>query len=466
MPSTLELEDREAMLSEASKLLVAWRGGNFLLAASALGEMIDAVPIPAADRLQLMLAIIGTEDVYDWRPRYWLDAELVPQRSISPFGRAAARAVHEDTVSCLEILAGLLREQTEPCQSVALGLLFEAVTADPYATLRLALRELFSRESSLFWNLAQLRPIEAAKLLGDSHADADHKFEKAFEELWHLTSSPPQDAAPLSLLRPTLAAAAVKLLPRAPNDASRSQLMIIAALGSSDLAAKEALEKGWSTVPDHAFWLGVEALPDMRLSLIGDMLQGAGIERDRAQILGRISPSVVPRQEWRELQDMLLAAAHDAALEVACAQAVEMLLYRAESSGGIEPFEKVAFQLARSPNGRTRQSLIYFAGSPVRIGSRSSPLRDLLFGELIEAETGTTLRTIVWKLLQSAPERPHVLQRLRFLVDRFGVDAIDSELARYWRIETAGAAKLLQEWRSTPEPIRPALPTIIEAIAH
>ena len=101
------------------------------------------------------------------------------------------------------------------------------------------------------------------------------------------------------------------------------------------------------------------------------------------------------------------------------------MLYR-QKSLLLPSLEKTASQLAASQDDQTRSLLIFYAGSPGAEKSVGGEIasRERLLEILVEHETGGNLNQLVWKIIQTANERPDPQRHLNLLAQRFGGESV------------------------------------------
>jgi hypothetical protein len=234
--------------------------------------------------------------------------------------------------------------------------------------------------------MSRREPRAAAEFLGRVPDRDPAHIAEACERLWDLTRTLSADFASNPALGAAIAVAASKIMPFIQDDEPKTRLIITKALGCPLEETRRLLMSSWRHVSDDAFWLAVEALPDVRLVLIQNMLDGGDTGRNRSYLLESMPPSLLPPSNWPELRAMLWNAARNPGLQRACALAVEDLLYVAEGFGVAESFQELALHLARSPSDDVRLPLTYFAGSRPRSGTaKQIAARDKIFEVLIDS---------------------------------------------------------------------------------
>lgn len=285
---------------------------------------------------------------------------------ITAFGHAAARAVREDPIASISILDQFQEKAETDGGFVVPGLLYEAAALAPDEVLVLAWQKLTHAQNHFFYSLSRYVPQAAAEFLGTVPDRYPAQVDEAGKEVWYLTSNSPTDLLADPAFRQAMAGCAARVLPFIRDREMKARLLVTRALGSPLKESREELVSSWCDVPDDAFWLAVEALPDVRLALIRDMLSGHDVNRDRKHLLREIRVLAIPPNEWMEFETILSTAAGDPDLQVACSYAVKSFLYAAEGYSDIGVFREVALRLARSPSDDVRLSLIYCTGSPTR----------------------------------------------------------------------------------------------------
>ncbi|WP_292278861.1 hypothetical protein [Mesorhizobium sp.] len=460
-----ELKSPDLARELASALLDDWDGLNFLLSLSPLVPMLDEIALPPLERLKLAMRLAPSEDVSDWRGKYFYDDDLVQSRRITGFGHAAARAIAADPRAALNYLIQLFDDATltdspiDDYESVESGLLYLAISGAPDDAAAIGWRR---RDSSdwLLDRVASVEPDSMARLLGSiTNSSADRT--DAAERLWSLVKQVPRPTRNDEAFGRSLASSADNLLHQLDDEPTIVRMLITKLLATSDPDCENRLSALWEHVDDEAFWHGLRVLPRQKISLLRQRFSPAELSRSSSNLLEMMPAGLFEIDEWSDVTEVLRDAA-SSGLGVSASLALETLLYRGAALGMLQPLMPLAREFASSKQANARRPIIYFAGGStlVNVKPESHSARDELLGILVEHEDGENLSPLIWKLAQSAPIFPSAMMRLTHLCNSYGVERIDRFLVKFQIPERAGFAALRSQLLRIPEAKRPQLTSL------
>ncbi|HEX8466795.1 MAG TPA: hypothetical protein VF620_03200 [Allosphingosinicella sp.] len=191
----------------------------------------------------------------------------------------------------------------------------------------------------------------------------------------------------------------------------------------------------WPAVDNNDYWAALAVCGGDRERLLETLLRGSDPDHDRDYVLGRIAPEAVAGSDIGEsllLMGELARESKDHARTVGLA--VEMLLYQiAPADDPEDALLELALELSESSHDEVRGKLIYYAGSPVRrsdVPAGEVERRERILQRLVDHETGGTLGQLMWKLAESADERPDPLSHGLRLTKIFGLDEVIAAIDR------------------------------------
>ena len=461
----VSLKNPALIREQVEAMLDSWTLPNFLLRDSPIPLMLEEIDVPATERLDFIMRLAPGEDVWDWRGKYFYDANIASLRTITPFGATAARVVAADPSVALRYMlerfdaADQTGQRIDDYESVESGLLYMAIDAAPDEAAAIGWDRLPNK-----WMLKRVthnQPIAVARILNTAPATAAER-EFAAKLVWSLAYEPPMDSADDQTLRTALAAAAT-LLRKLIDPRQRVQMLVARLRAEPDPILAAQVTESWRHVDDEIFWLALEVLPESRLALFAARFSGTDHPSCTDDLLARIPVGLFPIEEWPLVIQVLEDAATNG-LAVATALGLETLLYRAAAEDQMAMLMPLARKLAASEDAKARRALIFFAGgsvTPVLPGAIQA--REELLGILTEHEDGEDLDTLTWKLAQSAPLFTSAMANIVHLCNAFGAAEVDAALDRYNEVERDGMHALFRQWMRLPKAERPNLPTVRNA---
>lgn len=225
------------------------------------------------------------------------------------------------------------------------------------------------------------------------------------------------------------------LLPRISDLSLQAKLLILRAGAERSSQSLEALRARWANVSDDMYWPALSVLDsDEGSHRLAELIAGKETSRDRDSILkaGQVQQKILidPAIVGPPLIDYAKLSAEHSRI---AAGLVEGMLY-AQPDPAPPSLEALAWEFAKSEHDAARAQLIYYAGSRIR-SSSSTPgevaRRERLLKILIDRETGPNVQILIWKVIESAPERPDPQRHLNELVRRFGKNMIKSSIGIY-----------------------------------
>lgn len=419
----LELQSPDLVVHRIRQAVQLWNGPNHLLFASTLGTLINEVSLPGRSRFELALPLVEGEDADDWRDKY-LRGDM-PGQWISPFTTAMKRSILEAPEGMLSEIVGLIGSENKTRSGVGRTLLYWAAELSPRPALEAAwsvLREL----PDAFYLASLAAPAAAARFLAsiefNSPAMADFVVSQ-LRAVAHYDGLPQRGSERADAVRD----AADTMLSGISDSSLRATLLIVRLEADRSAQLLDELRARWKDIPDEFYWsaLGVLEADEASKRLVG-LMQGKEPGRDVAEIVSGASMQTSYILDPVMLLEPLLRFAElSPEHSRAAANAVEGMLYQQPDPAPRE-LEALAGRLAASDDDRTRAQLIYYAGSVIR--SKVTPgeiaRRERLLSILIEHETGGNIGQLVWKIIESASERPEPQRHLDELVGRFGSETV------------------------------------------
>jgi hypothetical protein len=419
----LEIESPDRVIHRIRQVVSLWNEPNLTLVASELGTMINEVVLPGRCRFDILLPLLGGEDADDWRDKYWRDD--MPGRSISPFTTAIERSVLEAPEGMLPELIELLGSKDTKRSGVGRTLFYRAAELSPRPAIEAAWSA--QREVPDAFRVASIAaPAVAVRFLASIELSSPAVASIVIKWLWSVTHYD-GIAERGSELANEVRDTADTMLKCIAEPSLRATLLIARLEAERSPQLLGELRAWWMGIPDELYWsaLGVLDPDDASKQLVG-LMEGKEPHRGVAEIIREaqmqtskmVNPAILagPLLLYAELSPQHSRAA---------ASAVEGMLYTQPDPGPPE-LEALASKLATSGDDKTRAQLIYYAGSPTRGKATMGEIarRERLLTILIEHETGGNLRQLVWKIIESAPERPSPQSHLNELVRRFGGDIV------------------------------------------
>lgn len=429
-----ELRDQEPF-RETIKMALrspAYRGVG--LFSSNLHDLIQDLRLTTDQRLDLLTELETEEDADDWRHKYWTDPEAVG-RFKTPFAHAASAAVRADPRAAINWLVQRSDAQTGR-RDVVEGLLLEAGLLEPDAAFEALWPRRHGPLRSALISLRYRLPAAAARFIAARTSDNGPIDRDACDFLWSAATHHHSDGDRSTAL--ALAAAARALLPLATAGEQRVRLKIIPSWTEPlDAEAQSDLMGHWNDIDHHEIWHLVAACPRHTDTLIDRLVAEAGHDgphRDSLTFIGSSWPDLSLRLDADRLSRLLvnrLVEAIDTARDERLhlfASATEFLLYVDERRAQRDPIlTTLARRLASSSDDHVRLYILYYAGSPTRFETptvEQIAFRDDLMARLVDAETGTNISTLVWKLAESAAERGNAIEHLAPLCRRFDAETV------------------------------------------
>ncbi|CDX20112.1 hypothetical protein MPLB_1820028 [Mesorhizobium sp. ORS 3324] len=415
----LELQSPELVAGRLRQAVKLWNKSNVMLAASTLGAMINEVTLPGRTRFDIVLPLMKGEDADDWRDKYWRGD--VPGRWVSQFATAIERSVQDAPEGMLSEIIDLAGSQDKTSSGVGRSLLYRAAELSPGPALE-ASWAVQSRVQGAFSVVSFAASAAAARFLAGVELDSAAMASFVVRRLWSIGQ---YDNA--SDVAAAIRDAADAMLSRVVEPSLRATLLIVRLAAEPCGNLQDELRTRWADIPDEFYWdaLGVLATAEASDRLVG-LIQGNEPRRPAAEIIKGMQIQTSPIVNPVILAGPLLRYAELSSQHSrVAAGAIEGMLYTHPDPAPPE-LEAMAMKLASSADDETRTQLIYYAGSPVRSNTTPGEIarRERLLKVLIKHETGGNVGKLVWKIIESAPERPEPQRHLDELVRRFGREAV------------------------------------------
>jgi hypothetical protein len=441
----LELRSPDLVADRVRQAVGLWEGQNLMLLMSGLGRLINEVDMPGRARFDLVQPLIDGDNADDWRDKYW--DKRTPGRWVSPFTTAIERSVAEGPAQMLPEIIAMSANGDRLRSGIGRTLLFRAAERDPKAVITATWKALEKAPHAI--GVASLAsPVEAARFLATVDV-SDAGIARFVANRLSLAAGT-DDAQVREGLSEAVRGAADILLARVADPDARLQLLITRLEADRSEKLLDQLRKSWSELADHMYWRGLGLLPsDEAAQRLADLLEGSTPGRDVSHIL-----RLAPMQTLDNLDPVRLAPylARYSDLSVensrAAAAAAEGMLYSRPDPAPPE-LEELASKLAASPDDLTRARLTYYAGS---VAHDEEPMpgeiarRERILSILITNETGANLSQLVWKIIESAPERPDPQRHLDDLARRFGRAALRDQIGFYGQFPGAQGLDLNFAW--------------------
>lgn len=418
------LEVREPLLirSRIEQAVRLWNRDNFMLVASGLGKLLTDLDVPGADLFDLVMPLSHGENADDWRDKHWEGSQ--PGRWMSSFAVAAERAVATAPEALVPSLVALAHDQDQLRSSIGRTLLYRAARAAPQAVLDGTWTAL-GQSTDAFRVAQSAAPSEAASFLADVTLGSGSWTRFVIDRLWviaeRLLGDEP-DRTRLAAVRD----AADRLLDRIEDPSLRAPLLILRLRVEQQPRIRRELERLWPLVEGERYWHALAAIGGEAALRLANLLAGGEPDRDigailRAMPLGHLD-RLDPAPLLEPLRDLLRRSPE---LAQAVAGSVEAMLY-GHPAPALPKLEAFAIELAASPDDYVRAQLTYYAGSIVHDGPTPAEIarRERILGELVEQETGENLGILVWKIMESTPERPGPQRHLDELARRHGAEKV------------------------------------------
>ncbi|MDB5556359.1 MAG: hypothetical protein JWL86_6343 [Rhizobium sp.] len=428
--AALELREPALVTHRLVQAIGLWEDENLFLLLNNLGTMIMEIDLPGRVRFDLLKPLIDGEDAEDWRDKYWRGNQA--GRLFSPFGVAAERAVAEDPTGFVPDLIDLVGEHARTRSSIGRTLLFRAAEAAPESVLSIT----WARHRDVpeaFLIAAIAAPIAAARFLPQIELTDRHVARFVVERLWAIAGREDDTELVSGDLVTAVRDAADAFLARIDRPALRARLLVIR-LGAEPMPELSAeLDELWPSVPDALFWDAVVALGPQGLPRVLDLLEGAAKGRDIDRLLSTLSGQALNSLDSHALLAGLRRFVERSPDHVGpVAEGLELMLY-AFPAPAMPALESFAILLAESPDDKARAKLIYYAGSLVRGDPAPDEIarRARILDKLIAHETGGNVDQLVWKIIESAPQRPAARRQLELLAERVGTDLVRKAIEKY-----------------------------------
>jgi hypothetical protein len=428
----LELRAPERAHRHIAAAVALWNQPNFMLLLSNLANLLDEVALPALERFRLMRPLISGEDTDDWRDKYWLYPQ--PGRIVTPFARAASRAAADDPEALLPILLGMIANSVDKELSVATGLLREAAALAPQLALAMSWSMLQDGYPRAFGIVASSVPAATSAFLTSVPLDTPESRREVVERLWQIAHSTRVGEGLSSEVRQAVMAAADHLRSRITEPGLKTRTIILRLLQRGDVGLERELVDLWPTVSDDDFWFAMKAVGNERVRLLADLLEGRSAGRPAGDLVARLDESVFPDFQIDAVVRLLRIFAESGAESARdVSRAVELMLYTMEGSEDHPELWELANYLAGSSDDETRHPLIYYAGSKCGHKAHSLELRrrNCLVEILVDSENGPNVDNLVWKIIDSAGERPNPVQHLLRLSQRVGKEKVLLSIQRW-----------------------------------
>jgi hypothetical protein len=431
--SIVEIRNPAAFLRQARAGIALWKQQNLFLHVSNLRALLEDGRIPPAERLRLMIPLAHLEEEDDWREKYWFRPEL-GGRIVTPFASAAERAVREDPKGTFSDLVTMLEHELSATRAVAAFLLRAAAFTAPEAAISAAWREQGSGRKWVLEIVSSTVPGPAITFLAGlvPHEAGPADIVPLLRRLANLSGFgtrhvPATDEEVVS--------AASHLLSSTLTPELEVQLLLTSLSRRKDGALRLRLIQLWSAVDDNDYWTALALCGSDRERLLEMLLRGSDPDHDRGYVLERMAPEAVAGSDIGDSLSLMGELAHESKDHArAVALAVEMLLYQiAPADDPEEALLHLALDLSESPHDEVRGKLIYYAGSPVRrsdVPAGEIERRERILERLVDHETGGTLGQLLWKLAESADERPDPLSHGLRLVGMFGLEEVIAPIDR------------------------------------
>ncbi|MHC2317560.1 hypothetical protein ACVIHC_004606 [Bradyrhizobium diazoefficiens] len=437
----LELQSPDLIVHRIRQAVKLWNEPNNLLFVSNLGTMINEVALPGRTRFEFVMPLVNGEDEDDWRDKYWRGD--MPGRWITSFTTAIERSVSEAPESMLSEIVELSGSEDKTKSGVGRTLLYRAAELSPEPALNAAWSG--QQKSPYAFNVTSIAaPASAARFLATIELDSPAVANFVVRQLWVVAHREPAVEHRREHVE-AVRDASDMMLSHISDPSLRAALLIVRLEAERSRQLLDELRALWSDIPDEFYWSALRVLEsDEASERLVDLMQGKEPGRAVEEII-----SAAQMQTTNIVNPAILAGPllHYAKLSPqhsrAAARAVEGMLYTQPDPASPE-LEALAASLAASEDDETRVKLIYYAGSLIhrKVTSGEIARRERLLEILIQHETGENVGTLVWKLIESAPERPEPQRHLNELVRRFGRDIVRGSIPMFRHLPGAGLLDL------------------------
>lgn len=441
----LELRSPDLVADRVGQAVGLWKGHNLTLLVSGLGRLINEVDMPGRARFDLVRPLIGGDEADDWRDKYW--DEGTPGRWVSPFTTAIERSVAEEPEQMLPELIAMSEEADRLRSGIGRTLLFRAAERSPESAL--AATWTAQLEAPHAFSVASLAsPAAAARFLATIDVTEARMARFVADRLSSVAN--PGEAWAREGLSDAVRDAADALLGRVVDPEAKTQLLVARLEAERAEKLLKQLRAHWGDLTDDMYWPALGVLgPDEASIRLANLMEGGEPARDVSAILRLAPMQTLDNLDPVRLTPHLLRYAElSAENSRAAAAAAEGMLYTRPDPAPPE-LEELASKLATSPDDLTRAQLTYYAGSVVH-GEEVTPgevdRRERILTILIAHETGENLSQLVWKIIESAPERPNPQRHLDELARRFGRGALRDKVAFFDQFPGAEALDLEFNW--------------------
>ncbi|MBB6425776.1 hypothetical protein [Sphingopyxis sp. JAI128] len=216
-----------------------------------------------------------------------------------------------------------------------------------------------------------------------------------------------------------------RLMPRADTPELEALVLIAALQARPDELRQSRLAALWAHVDTDDYWSAITLLPEAEQErVLVDLITGADTHHDRVYLLGASGAHRLDAGIYRTIIvhiEALYRKEPELAHQIALA--VEGMLYEVMPSDDPgQQLLRLALEIAGSDNEKARLALLYYAGSAQGDVDDEGDLerRKAILGRLVEAENGANLGVLLWKLAESARERPDAAGHAIRLFERLG----------------------------------------------
>ena len=374
----------------------------------------------------LIMPLAGGEDADDWRDKYWRGSQ--DGRWVTGFAVAAERAALSAPVDLLPDLLALSRSPDPVRSSIGRMLLYRAATIAPIPVLEGSWGG--SLSSLAAFEIAQhAAPAAAATFLAEVDLPDAEWARVVVERLEISAEKRDRDDYRSDIIKE----AADRLLERIEIPKLRVRLLVVRLEVSQSAELRSELGQLWSYVSDARYWDALAVMEDDSGARLAALVSGSESARDLAAVLGALPLARLqimdPAPLIGPLRNLVRQSPH---LSRAVSGAVEAMLY-AHPAPAMPELEELALELTANPEDDVRAQLIYSAGSVIHHDPTREEVerRERLVAALVANETGANIGVMVWKLIESAPERPEPQRHLDVLARRFGQESVGKVMNIY-----------------------------------
>ena len=200
-----------------------------------------------------------------------------------------------------------------------------------------------------------------------------------------------------------------------------------------DPRLRAELDRLWPRVEDHRYWHAIAILGSEATARAVALLDGREAGRNLEVVL-----QALPYEGIASLKPEPLAAAmrrllqRSPQLAKAVAGQLELMLYGNPAPAAPE-LEQLAIEIAAGVDDDGRKLLTYYAGSVIQQEVTEEEIarcERILTAVVLHVDVGG-LSTLIWKILESARERPNPRGHLEALARRFGTERIRKTIKVY-----------------------------------